>query len=240
MIGDWIIHTINKQILFEYTIGINKPIPGGIIIPSSEIIESRFYIIEIPPIAEGLDSAQGGSERAGGGERLAPRIVSILYHFVAVAVNDSDNIALEIMNVSILRAVELHHSGVVLGVIPEVERSAAAGHMNNILSMENIIGCRRSTAYRHLFLYPETISGIFVFRCSADRATCSIGLFVHPNQLAQGVIGIAYICSAYAITASYNVFQMNGKNGEFQESLRFHYHIMKCFPVAEFLPSAVN
>ncbi len=83
--------------------------------------------------------------------------------------------------------------------------------------MENIIGCRRSTAYRHLFLYPETISGIFVFRCSAGRATCSIGLFVHPNQLAQGVIGIAYICSAYAITASYNVFQMNGKTESFKK-----------------------
>ena len=49
---------------------------------------------------------------------------------------------------------------------------------------------------------------------SAGRATCSIGLVIDPDQLAQGVIGIAYICSAYAITASHNVFQMNGKNGE--------------------------
>lgn len=83
------------------------------------------------------------------------------------------------------------------------------------MAMEIIIGCRRSTAYRHLFLYPETIS--FVFRRGAGRATCSIGLVVHPDQLAQGVIGIAYICSAYAITASYNVFQMNGKTESFKK-----------------------
>ena len=87
------------------------------IIPTSKIVKSDFYVIDIPPIAEGLDSAQGGSEGTGGGEDFAPRIVNIFYHFGAGAVNQTDNIALEIMNVSILRAIELHNSGAVLGVI---------------------------------------------------------------------------------------------------------------------------
>ena len=73
--------------------------------------------IIIPPIPERLDGTQGGSERTSGGEHPAPRIVSIFYHFGAVGVNDSDNIALEIMNVSILRAIELYNGGVVLGVV---------------------------------------------------------------------------------------------------------------------------
>ena len=42
--------------------------------------------------------------------------------------------------------------------------------MDNILPMENIIGSRRCAAYRHLFLYPEAVSVIFEFRCSASLA----------------------------------------------------------------------
>ena len=67
--------------------------PRRIKISASEIIQSRFYILDIPPIAERLDRAQGGSERAGSGERLAPRIISIFYHFGAGVVKQSDNIA---------------------------------------------------------------------------------------------------------------------------------------------------
>ena len=87
------------------------------IIPTSKIVKSDFYVIDIPPIAEGLDSTEGGGEGTGGGEDFAPRIVDIFYHFGASAVNQTDNIALEIMNVSILRPVELNNGGTVLGVV---------------------------------------------------------------------------------------------------------------------------
>ena len=101
----------------EGFVSVNKPIPTRVIIPPLQVIQSRFYIIDIPPIAEGLDSAQGGSEGTGGGEDFAPGIVDIFYHFSAGAVNQTDNIALEIMNVSILCPVELYNGGAVLGVV---------------------------------------------------------------------------------------------------------------------------
>ena len=113
----WFISTISVQIAINQFVCICKSLPCRIIIPTPKIVQSRFYIIDIPPIAERLDRTQGSSERTGGGDRLAPRIVSVFYHFGAVGVNDSDNIALEIMNVSILRAIELHNSGAVLGVV---------------------------------------------------------------------------------------------------------------------------
>ena len=52
-------------------------------------------IVDIPPIAERLDGTQGESEGTGGGERLAPRIVRIFYHFGAGGVNQTDDAALE-------------------------------------------------------------------------------------------------------------------------------------------------
>ena len=107
----------NCRIYLYFYISSTESTPCRIIIPAPKVIESSFYVIDIPPIAEGLDGAQGGSEGTGGGEDFAPRIVNIFYHFSAGAVNQTDNIALEVMNVSILRAIELHNSGAVLGVV---------------------------------------------------------------------------------------------------------------------------
>ena len=68
------------------------------IVSASEIVESRFYIIDIPPISEWLDSTQGGSKGTGGRENFAPRIVGISYHLVSVAVNQTQYVALQIYN----------------------------------------------------------------------------------------------------------------------------------------------
>ena len=86
--------TIGEQIPLNYAIGINKSIPIGVIIPASEIVESGFYIIDIPPIAERLDDAQRGSEGAGGRENLAPRVIRVFYHLGSIAVNQSQHVAL--------------------------------------------------------------------------------------------------------------------------------------------------
>ena len=123
--------------------------PAGVVVPAPKVVKSRFYVIDIPPIAERLDSAQSGSEGTGGGEDFAPGIVDIFYHFSAGAVNDSDNIALEVMNVSILRPVELYNGGAVLGVVPEVEGVAALGHVHDVLAMQNVVGDRSIHRFPH-------------------------------------------------------------------------------------------
>ena len=128
--------------------------PVGIVVPAPKVVKSRFYVIDIPPIAERLDSAQSGSEGTGGGEDFAPGIVDIFYHFSAGAVNQTDNIALEIMNVSILRAIELHNSEAVLGVVPEMEGVAALGHVHDVLAMQNVVGDRSI----HRFPHPQALS----------------------------------------------------------------------------------
>ena len=68
------------------------------IVPAPQVVEPRFCIVDIPPITEGIQRTQGGSHGAGGGEDLAPRIVGLSYHFVSVAVNQTQHIALQIYN----------------------------------------------------------------------------------------------------------------------------------------------
>ena len=174
----WFISTISVQIAINQFVCICKSLPCRIIIPTPKIVQSRFYIIDIPPIAERLDGTQCGSERTGGGERLTPRIVSIFYHFGAGAVNQTDNIALEVMNVNILRPVELHNSGAVLGVIPEVEGVAALGHVHDVLAMQNVVGNHAVDR----FPYPQTL-------CIVDEGSCGSAL-AHLLELAAILPGV--------------------------------------------------
>jgi len=146
---DWIIITIAIQITFNQHILINKPIPHGIVIPGSKVVESSFYIIDMPPIAERLDRTQGGSERTGGREHLAPGIIGILDHFCATGVQDAHNVPLEIVDVSVLGAVELHNHRAVAGIVPEVEGIAALGQVDDVLSMQGIVGHRAVDGFLH-------------------------------------------------------------------------------------------
>ena len=114
----------------------------GVIIPAPKIMKSSLYIIDIPPITERLNSTQRGSERTGGGEYLTPRIVGIFYYLGPGAVNQAQHIALQIYNVAVLRAVEVHHSRPVLGIVEEVQIVAALGQMDNVLAMQGVVGHR--------------------------------------------------------------------------------------------------
>ena len=86
--------TVLIEIAADSIIRIHKSTDDRIIVSTDEIIQSRFYIIHIPPIPEGLNGTERAGHRSGGAQYLAPSIVGVLYHFVPIAVNDSDDIAL--------------------------------------------------------------------------------------------------------------------------------------------------
>lgn len=78
-------------------IRIEKPIPLWVVIPASQVIQPRLFIVYIPTIPEGLDRTQRTGKRASLADRLAPSIVSIRYHFGAVTVNQTNDVSLQVV-----------------------------------------------------------------------------------------------------------------------------------------------
>ena len=67
------------------------------------------------------------------------------------------------MNVGILGAVELHNRRTVAGVIPEVEGIAALGHVDDVLSMQGVVGHHTV----HGFLHPQSFAVVLERRRGA-------------------------------------------------------------------------
>ena len=103
------------------SVGTNKPAHPGIIVPGLEVIEAGFLVIDIAPIAEGVLPAEGSGQGAGAGEGIAPGVVGVFDHDLAGIVGDGDNVALGIVKIEVLGAVEANGHGLAVGI-------AADGH----------------------------------------------------------------------------------------------------------------
>ena len=81
-------HVISGKSLSRGSIAvrIDKPSPGGVIVPAVQVVQPRFGVVDIPAITQGIRSAEGGSHGAVGGQGRAPGVVAV-GHRVAVAVD---------------------------------------------------------------------------------------------------------------------------------------------------------
>ena len=57
---------MTQQTLFGRSKGIriDEPTCSGVIVSGLEVIEACFYIVDIAPVAEGVEDAEGGSQAA--------------------------------------------------------------------------------------------------------------------------------------------------------------------------------
>ena len=128
---------------------------GTIIIPVSEVVQSRFLIEDIPTIAERIVNAERRCQRTSDGDLLAPCIVLVFYYKVAAVVKDSYNISLEIVEVGVGRAVEVYLRGAGLRIIEEVQLVIADDHVRNQLAVESVVRYFRLSIRSHLLLYAQ-------------------------------------------------------------------------------------
>ena len=73
------------------------------------IIDPGFGIVDIPAVAEGIEFAQRVGHGAGGGQRIAPRIVGVRHHLRAAAVDQPGHVALRVLQVEVFRTIVLHY-----------------------------------------------------------------------------------------------------------------------------------
>ena len=72
-------------------------------------------------------------------QRLAPGVVGILDDLGVGAVNQPDHVALQVIQVAVLRAVEFHNRRTILCIIPEMQFVITLRHMDNIVTMQRIL-----------------------------------------------------------------------------------------------------
>ena len=79
-----IIPTVRKHIVpnnalpcGRIPIRIDKPAPPRVIVPALQIVQPRFRVVDIPAVAQRVLFAEGGGQRASGGQRIAPCVVGV-------------------------------------------------------------------------------------------------------------------------------------------------------------------
>ena len=122
-------------------IRIDKPSPDRVIIPAAEVVQARLGVVDIPAIAQGICSAEGGGHGATGGHGRAPGIVGVGHHLGAAGVYKTGNVALGILQVEILDAVIRHRRGP-QAVVGKVQLVAAPGHLRQLIAqVREVVRC---------------------------------------------------------------------------------------------------
>ena len=86
---DWVIIAVGKEVLIPVGfvggspkdisgIRIDKPSPDRVIVPAAEVVEPRLGVIDIPAVAQGVRSADGGGHGAAGFQIEIP--VAVVRH----------------------------------------------------------------------------------------------------------------------------------------------------------------
>ena len=109
------------------------------VIPTPEIIQPRFFIVDIATVAERLHSAQRSRHVACLADGAAPGIIHILNNNGTGAVKQCHNIALQILDIVVRHTIVHNHSRLILRIVEEMQFIVALGHVHHILTMQSII-----------------------------------------------------------------------------------------------------
>ena len=110
-----------------------------IVIPITNIVQSRLLVKHIPAIPERLHHPQRFRQLAGAPQRRAPRIIAVADDGIAILIQNRNNVALQALDVGIRRAIVHHHCRTVLRVVEEVQLVAALGHVDNVLAVQGVL-----------------------------------------------------------------------------------------------------
>ena len=119
-------------------IRIDKPSPNRVIIPAAEVVQARLAVVDIPAVAQGVRSAEGGGHGAVGGHGRAPGVVGVGHHLGAAGIDKTGDIALSIFQVEILDAV-IRHRRRAQAVVGEVHPIAAPGQVRQSVAQVGVV-----------------------------------------------------------------------------------------------------
>ena len=175
--------------MVEQRICIDPPSNLGVIIAGLEVVESRFRVVVITTVAQGVYIR----ERSAAAYYIAPRVVAVACNNISAAVDDTDNVALCVEYVVVQRAVILHRQRLIAVIIDEVYGLAAA----RLTRHESAEG--RELILRAVYglaaANPRHVVGVayvrIADRCSCQSAPlrpCERAAVVIPRRIAAAVV----------------------------------------------------
>ena len=155
----------------QIRIRIDKPTPPRVIVPALQIVQPRLRVVDVSTVAQGVLFAEGGGQRAGGGQRIAPCVVGVGHDAGAACADEAGHVALCVLDVEILRAVAVHgqRAGRVIG---EVQLIAAPRQLHQLVAQIMVIVRRAVDGFRDA----PAVGIVAVGDCLAGLA--------HPRKLA--------------------------------------------------------
>ena len=112
---------LKGQLFTEKNISVQVLTDNGIIVSAPQIVQSGFLIIHIPTISERVQRTNCCCQTADFADWITPRIITIFYHLHTIRVNQRSYIALQVVDIEIVHAIETHHGGLPLRIIEEYE-----------------------------------------------------------------------------------------------------------------------
>ena len=94
----------------------------GVVIARPQVVPLGLLVVDVAPVAEGVQYAQCGCQGAGATELLSPAVIGVFYHGGPGPVNELDYISLAVAQVVIVRPVVVHRCRVASGVVAEPQR----------------------------------------------------------------------------------------------------------------------
>ena len=156
--------------------------------PIVHIVQLRFGVVDIAPVAEGVVGSQGGCQGAGDGEGFAPGVIGVGNHRASRSVQDCRHIPLQVGGVVVGGAVVGHGHGNAIGVVGEVQGVAAYGHLAELTAVVDIaIGNRAvGTADSHTVLVIGVGPGGAVLGDGCQLPAMLPGVL--PHAIRQGAV----------------------------------------------------
>ena len=171
-----------------YTSGIriDKPSPDRVIIPAAEVVQPRLAVIDVPTVAQGICSAEGGGHGAVGGHGRTPGVIGVGHHLSAAGVHKTGNIALGILQIEILDTV-IRHRRRPQAVVGEVHPIAAPGQVRQSVAQVGIIVRRAVDRLGNALAVGIVTVGDAATGCAHGRQLTAMLPGVGPRAVGQGI-----------------------------------------------------
>ena len=172
--------------IIDQAVRIDKPPPRRVIVPTLQIIQPRFRVVDIPAVAKGVLFAEGARHRAGGGQRIAPCVVGVGHDARAAGIDETGHVALCILDVEVLRAVVVHgqRAGRVVG---EVQLIAAPRQLHQLVAQIMVIVRRAVDGLRDALAVGIVAVGDIRPGLAHPRELAAVLPCVGPRAVAQKI-----------------------------------------------------